>query len=122
MTVKIFTGEVPENPCEKCERRIINCNLICGLLDEYKIQQSILSQIKEIDMNELANDWHGIAKVLDMNSKFESYLLQKLGESVPCKECGGSGKRVTRILNEFEYLAEQCPRCKGTGIEPGEGK
>ena len=43
-----------------------------------------------------------------------------------CTRCGGIGylirpaRKVTEVHTEFEY--ERCPRCAGSGSEPGKGR
>ncbi len=58
--IKIFTGEVPSNPCEKCRAKIINGKSVycgnsgCADYSRYcELIISILNLCKEVDLNKL---------------------------------------------------------------------
>jgi len=66
--MKIFIGEIPENPCEKCD--IKDCEECdetfgedgesshCPAHIEYRGQQSILNQCVTVDLNKFADYLH----------------------------------------------------------------
>jgi hypothetical protein len=63
--MKIFTGEKPKNPCEKCHHNSGDC-INCKAAILY---QSILNQCVEVDLDELYHKYNAYRAVIASGGK-----------------------------------------------------
>ena len=89
--MKIFTGEIPKNPCKKCdlgEAYAATCPQMeahCQRLRTYFGQLSILNQCVEVDMDEMYFAYRAYRSVIANGGKccvnidsFEEFLQEQI--------------------------------------------
>jgi hypothetical protein len=91
--MKVFIGEIPEikNPCDNCkllsdghvfvDNYGCTFNLNCTKLHKYLIEQSILSQLKEIDIDKLFGQYWLEGEFYIEDTKFSDFIEQQINEA-----------------------------------------
>jgi len=91
--MKIFTGEIPENPCEKCWydngckggcwQNVTNCSIYA----HYSSQLSVLNQCVEVgNIDELADEWRNATTIYELPYKFTGTFSQFIQEQIKKQE------------------------------------